>query len=60
MAKTRPKKPLFATLWTTEFGKVDPISHSVIIMTVPRVGAEWERFKDRSFCFRMTVVDAWR
>ena len=49
MAKTRPKKPLFATLWTTEFGKVDPISHSVIIMTVPRVGAEWSVSKTALF-----------
>ncbi len=54
------KKPLFATLWTTEFGKVDPIFHSVMIINVPRVGTYTERFKDRSFCFRMTVVDVWR
>jgi hypothetical protein len=31
MAEDKAKKALFVTLWTTDFGKVDPLSCSVII-----------------------------
>ncbi len=52
MACIQSRIPLFVSLWTTEFGKVDPTSSSVMIITVPRVGAERGAFQRPLFLFQ--------
>lgn len=52
MAHIEPKIPLFVSLWTTEFGKVDPVFSSVMIITVPRVGTERGAFQRPLFLFQ--------
>ncbi len=42
---------LFTCLWTTDFGKVDPKSHSAIIVTVPSLALPMEHSKEGSFSF---------
>jgi hypothetical protein len=56
----RRKKGLFTCLWTTAFGKVDPISLSVIIVIVPVQAPYRERFRTALFVSEITVVGAMR